>query len=208
MRFHYFKALQQSQALSRHQHANANTKAAMVIIVMETVPWSSQSSRWSIQRGCMVAGMGGPLQRRDRWQVPHSTTCNTMPARCSLPRGAQDDFTMQRVFIYVCVCVCVCVCVHTELHSVWNDLLEWLTGVNIGLASTKVRVSLNLCVSRRQSPFRSIEVSRRWSVPYQGQPSLLDRLLTAISFCIWIAADAVTRGPTHVILGFVWINHL
>lgn len=141
MRFHYFKALQHRQALSRHHNANDNTKAAMVIIVMETVPWSSQSSRWSIQRGSMVAGMWGPLQRSARWQVSHSTTCNTMPARCFLPRGAQDDFTMQCVFIYVCVCA--------ELHSVGNYLLEWLTGVNIGLASTKVSVSLKFSVSRR-----------------------------------------------------------
>jgi len=87
-----------------------NTIPAMVIIVLETIPWLNQSSRWSILRGRMVVSMWGPLQRSARWQVSHSTTCNTMPASCFLPRGAQDDFTMQCVLIYVCVCVCVCVC--------------------------------------------------------------------------------------------------
>lgn len=103
MCYHFFKLLQHRQALSRHQNVNDNTIPAMVIIVLETVPWLSQSSRWSILRGSMVASMWGPLQRSARWQVSHSTTCNTMPARCFLPRGAQDDFTMQCVFIYVCV---------------------------------------------------------------------------------------------------------
>lgn len=103
MCYHFFKLLQHRQALSRHQNVNDNTIPATVIIVLETILWLSQSSRWSILRGSMVASMWGPLQRSARWQVSHSTTCNTMPARCFLPRGSQDDFTMQCVFIYVCV---------------------------------------------------------------------------------------------------------